>query len=134
RRGANKVPSLPEHRSNSGHLEHQPLHDVVARAGLRRHELTGLLRQVEKDRAGLKERKRLPAWTVMVDYRGHPVVRADLEELGRELLALADIHRNDSVIEPGLLEKNRNLVSVRCRPIVQIDHFGSPSSTPPAGA
>ena len=47
----------------------------------------------------------------------------NLQELRRELLALADIHRDDFVFEPGLFEKNRDLVPVRCWPIVQVNHF-----------
>src|SRR5262249_31705273 len=38
------------------------------------------------------------------------------------LLALADIHRYDPVRQPGLLEKDRDLVAVRRRPIIEIDH------------
>jgi hypothetical protein len=64
-----------------------------------------------------------------IDDRGHPVVRADLQERGVELVALADIDRNDAVREPGLLQHDMDLVAVRRRPGVKLDHrFGSPRS------
>ena len=58
----------------------------------------------------------------MVDDRGYLVPRAELQELGRELLALAQIHRLDGVVEPGLLDHLAPLVAVVRRPEVEIEH------------
>src|SRR5262249_27606701 len=37
--------------------------------------------------------------------------------------ALADVHRLDVVGQPGLLEEDRDLVAVRRRPIVEVEHL-----------
>src|SRR6185437_5610420 len=58
----------------------------------------------------------------MVDDRGDAVVRRDREERRLELLALADVHRMDLVLEPGLLEEERDLVAVGRGPVMKVDH------------
>ena len=47
---------------------------------------------------------------------------AIVEEFGAELLALADVHRVDRVLELRFLEKHRHLVTVRRGPVIEIDH------------
>ena len=47
-------------------------------------------REIEQDTTGFEHRDRLSVRPVMVDDRGNLVVRADLQELGRELFALVD--------------------------------------------
>jgi hypothetical protein len=39
-----------------------------------------------------------------------------------ELIALADVHRNDFVRQAGLFEKNRDLVAVGRGPLIKINH------------
>jgi len=59
---------------------------------------------------------------LLIDNGGNAVVRRDRQELRLELLAFADIDRNDVVLEPCFLEENRHLVTVRRRPVIKIDH------------
>src|SRR5262249_2372482 len=70
---------------------------------------------------------------------------ADRQELRRELVALADIHAMDPVGQPGLLQHDMDLVAVRRRPAVEVDHrkaaplllkmpaTGDPGGSPPPG-
>src|SRR5262249_19194240 len=114
---------LSRHRPEPGHLPEQPFynHDTVAEG--MRQELAGFLREVDENGAGLEHRNRFAAvLRVVIDDRRHAVVRRKGPELRPELLALADIHRYDPVRQPGLLEKDRDLVAVRRRPIIEIDH------------
>jgi hypothetical protein len=64
----------------------------------------------------------------VIDQRGDAVVRRNREEFRLELLALADVDRDDLVGQSGLFEKNRNLVSVRGGPVVEINHRPNPSA------
>jgi hypothetical protein len=44
------------------------------------------------------------------------------KKLRLELVALADVDREDLVGEPGLFEEYRDLVAVRRGPVIEIDH------------
>ena len=57
-------------------------------------ERAGLAGQVEQDRARLEQRDRLAVGPVRVDDGRDLVVRADLQEVGRELVAGADVDRD----------------------------------------
>jgi hypothetical protein len=57
-----------------------------------------------------------------VDDRRDAVVGGNAQEVRLELLALADVHRNDAVGDAGLFQKDRDLVAVGRRPIIEIDH------------
>ena len=57
-----------------------------------------------------------------IDDRGHPVVRRDREEFGLELIAAADVDRNNPVRKSSLFQEDGDLVTIRCRPVVEIDH------------
>src|SRR5262249_14874477 len=59
---------------------------------------------------------------LVVDQRRDAVVGRDREKFRLELLALADVHRNDLVLEPRFLEEHRDLVAIRRGPIMQLDH------------
>ncbi len=59
---------------------------------------------------------------VVVDDRRHPVVRADRQKFGLELVAATDVDRDHAVFEAALLEHDRDLPAVRRRPIIKIDH------------
>ena len=60
-------------------------------------------------------------WRAIDDGR-NAIVRRNREEFRPELLALAYIDRQDPVRQPRLFEENRDLMAVRGRPIVKIDH------------
>ncbi len=114
---------LPGHGPEPAHLPEQPLKNVGPPAQITRHELAGLLREINQDGAGLEHADRRAAPRgIMVDDRGHAVVRRNPEELRPELLARADVHRDDPVRGAGLFEEDRDLVTVGRRPIVQVDH------------
>src|SRR3546814_6458757 len=51
----------------------------------------------------------------------HPVVRADLQEFGLELVAGADVDRVDLVRQPHLFQHDGDLKAIRRRPHVEID-------------
>src|SRR5262245_689737 len=44
-----KIVGLPEHRSNSAHLKHEPLKNAVALTHIRRPELAGFFRQIHQN-------------------------------------------------------------------------------------
>src|SRR2546425_2609540 len=113
---------LPEHRADVSHLEHGPLHHLPAIAQVARQELAGLGGEVEEHRARLGERERFPARAFLVDHRRDLVVRRDGEELRPELVARTDIDRVHSVRQPGFLEHDVDLVAVRGRPGIEVDH------------
>jgi hypothetical protein len=50
------------------------------------------------------------------------IIRGDREELELELIAVADVHRNNFVPEASLFEKNRDLVAVGRGPVIKINH------------
>jgi len=62
-----KETELTEHRANAAHLEHEPLNSLVAGGRIPRQELAALLGEIDQDRAGFKQRQRLPARTVGIE-------------------------------------------------------------------
>ena len=132
---------LAGHRSEPADLPEQPFQHRLPPAQVGRQKLPSLVGQVHQDRAGFEYRERLAAVRRrVIDDRRHSIVRADRQELRLELLAGADVHRDDPVVEPGFLEKHRDFVPVRRRPVVEIDHHPShcaaaapaPSFRPPS--
>src|SRR5258708_18935274 len=104
------------------HLPEQPLQGVEAAAQILREELSGLLREIQEDRAGFEHaHRRALVRGLVIDDRGHAIVGPDLQELGLELIALADVDRNDLVRKPGLLEEHGDLVPVGRLPVIEID-------------
>jgi hypothetical protein len=76
-----------------------------------------------QDRTGFEHRhRRAAARRIVIDDGGHAVVGADLEEVGLELLARPDVHRDQLVGQPAFLEHDGNLPAVGRRPVVKIDH------------
>ena len=59
---------------------------------------------------------------LVIDDGRHAVVGCDRQEFGRELLSTTDVHRDDPVGQAGFLEKQRDLVTIRRWPVVEIDH------------
>src|SRR4029078_1694340 len=76
-------------------------------------------REIHQDRAGLEQAEII----VAIDDRGDAVVRADLEEIRRELLVLADVDRMHGVGEANFFQHDGSLAAVRRRPGVKVDHF-----------
>src|SRR5713101_5140976 len=113
---------LAGHRPEPAHLPHQPFeHRHLAPHVALRPELAGLLAEINEDRAGFENADRRTARAVAVDDRRDPVVGADLEEIGLELLALADIHRLYRIGQPHFLERDADLAAVRRVPGPQFD-------------
>src|SRR2546430_723920 len=82
---------LAEHRADAAHLEHHPLQHFVLGTVRLRHEFPGLGREVDQDRTGFEHRDRLAVRTFRVRDGGNLVVRADLQEIGLELVARPDV-------------------------------------------
>src|SRR5215469_10108543 len=111
--GASEMSLLPELGTLIGQLPADPLSDIVFAARILRVEPSGLLSEIHHDRPGFENRHRgAAAHRLVVDYRGHPAVRRNLQKFGSELVPAADIDRFDRVREPQLLEKNYNLLAV----------------------
>ncbi len=116
-----EVMHLAEHGADTAHLPHQPLDRVPVRLGLLGPELPGLFGEVHEDRARFEQREA----RVVVDDGGNAIVGADLQEVGLELVTLADVDGVRSVLEAAFLEHDRDLAAVGGRPSVEIDHRAS---------
>ena len=81
---AQEMVHLTEDRSDTPHLKHQPLDDLVAGRQFRRHELSRLLGQIHEDGTGLEHGIRLTVGTVLIDDGRDLGVRIDGDEFGRE--------------------------------------------------
>ncbi|CFM29709.1 Uncharacterised protein [Bordetella pertussis] len=121
-----EVVVLAGHGAQSAHLPEQPLQHVGAPAQVGGDELAGLLGQVQQDGAGLEQRDRRAAiGRRLIDDGRDAVVGRDGQEFRLELLALADVDGVYAVRQAGLFEKERDLVAVGSRPVVEIDHGAS---------
>ena len=58
----------------------------------------------------------------MIDDGWNLVVRADLEELRAELIALSDVDRQNTIMQAKFGQHYRDLVSIRRRPEIEINH------------
>ncbi len=114
---------LSEHRAEAAHLPEQPLVHLHAPALVGRIEATGLAAEILQDGAGFEDRDRLAVRPVGIDDGRHLVVGRDRQELGLELVALADIDRMHGVRQAGLLEHDGDLPSVRGRPVIEVDRM-----------
>ena len=63
-----------------------------------------------------------PPLGVVVDQDRHAVIGIDLQKVGLELVAAPDIAGNQIVIETQFFEQDRDLLPVRRRPKVEIEH------------
>ena len=105
--------------------------DPRAAAQVSRHELTGLFREIQQDRAGFEHTHRIvAAWRIMIHNRRHPVVWADLQKLGRKLIPRADVHWNGGIRQPHFLQRDGYFPAIRGGPIVEVNHFTSPNIDP----
>src|SRR3954466_10039972 len=105
--------------SEIGHLPEQPLIDCDTSAFVIGVEPAGLAAEILQDCTRLENRYGATARTIRIDDRGHAVVRRDLEKIRLELLALGNVDRYDVIGQTALLEHDRNLPAVRCRPVVK---------------
>src|SRR6267143_227080 len=130
---AAEMAGLPHHGPDRAHLKHQPLQRDVLTTIVAGQQLPGSPRQVEQNRSRLENREGLSVRPVAVNDRGDLVVRADSQKLRFELLAGADVHRPDLVLEAGLLEHDMDLVPVGRGPSIDFDHLDLPfvCSVPP---
>jgi hypothetical protein len=93
------------------------------RARIRGDELAGLVGQIKQDGARLEHRNRLAAvGRRMIDDRRDAVVGRDGQKVCLELLAFADVDRNDLVFQSRFLEENRDLVAIRRSPVKHVNH------------
>src|SRR5262249_723627 len=102
----------------------QPLQRRRTRAHILREEASGLLREMDEDRAGLEDRERA-ARDVVVDDRRDLLVGIERGEGRSHLLLLPEIDRDHPVLEAGLLEHDGDLPAVGRGPRVEIDHVPS---------
>jgi len=117
------VVPLPEHRADPAHLKHHPFEAFVAPNRVLGDQLAAiLLRQINQDRGRFEQSEGLAARAVGVDYRRNPVVRRNLQKLGLELIAGADIDRDHLVFEAELFECNVHLVAIGGRPGPDFEH------------
>ena len=84
-------------RAHRRDLEEEPLDCLVARRGIGGHELSCLLRKVEKDRPRFEERQRFAARADGIDNGGNFAVRVERQVLGRALVALAEVDKMDLI-------------------------------------
>src|SRR5690606_26723561 len=75
----------------------------------------------------------LTVWARAIDNRRNLVVRAYLEEIRLELIAPADMDGLHGIVQATFLEHDVNLVAVRRRPGVDVDHSLISSCSEAAG-
>jgi hypothetical protein len=79
---------------------------MVALAQFAAQQLAGFLRQIEQNFAGFKQAQRSAAVRRLVINDGRDfIIRRDSQKERAELLAFADIHANDPVIQLGFFKK-----------------------------
>ena len=117
---------LPSHRTEPAHLPHQPLIDRQLIAVGRTIEFSGLAREILQDCAAFEEGERRAVRAVVIDDRWHAVVGRYFQKIGFELIAFADVHQMRALANAHLLKRNCDFPSVRCGPIVKIDHSACP--------
>ena len=76
---------------------------------------------VDQDRTAFEQRQRA-AFRFVIDHGGNLVVRRDLQELGLELLAIADIDRHGFIGHAQFFQQDEGLAAIRGGPGMQCDH------------
>ena len=89
--------------------------------GRRADEASGLLAEVEQDRARIEHPRLAAARPLGVDDRRHLAVRVDGAKGGRVLLALGRVDGNDFVRQAELLEHQRDLGRIGRRVEIEAD-------------
>jgi hypothetical protein len=96
---------------------------VVTLAQLSAQQFASLLCQIEQYFSGFKQAQRLAPIGRMVINNGRDFIVWRYSQKERtELIAFADIHANDPVIQFGFLKKEGDLMAVRGRGIIKVDH------------
>jgi hypothetical protein len=99
------------------------LHHLQTRPHIPRHELSGLLRQIDQDGAAFEYRHRLAAiGRRAIDDRRHPAVGAEFQEFRLVLIATAQLHRMDGIKQAAFLQHDGDLPAIRRRRVMQVDH------------
>ena len=109
---------LTGHRPDPAHLPHQPLIDGDAVTLALAVKAPGLAGKVLQDRAAFEDRDRLAVRPLGIGDGGHPVVRCDLQEIGRELVPRTDVDEVERVGQPHLLKRDGDFPAVRRGPVV----------------
>ena len=107
-----------------GAREHEPVQRRGLPRRVLRQQLAALLGEVERDRAGLRDRERLPARTVLVDDRGDRRRGVDREVLGLARVARREVELVRAVGEARFLERDRGAMAVAGAGGVEVDHPG----------
>ena len=107
-----KEAELTKHRTNAAHLEHHPLHGLVALGRIRRHQLAGFLRQIDQDGTRLKQRQWLTARAIGVNDGGDFVVGVERDELGSELIVGLKADQVRLIRQAHLFQGNGHLHAV----------------------
>ncbi|MFO0636355.1 MAG: hypothetical protein U0168_26290 [Nannocystaceae bacterium] len=110
---------LTHHRADAADLEEQPLQRDRARVGLGRQQPTGLVREVEQDRAALEHDEVL---RVVVDDHRDAAVGVEREEPRLALLEPRQVDRAHRVGQRQLLERDGDLAAVGRGRGQQLDH------------
>ena len=115
---------LAGHRAEPAHLPEQPLDLFGARTQIAGEELAGLLGEIEQDGAGFEHRDRRAAARRDHDRRcaGMRLFGDTSRNLRSNCSPFPMLIGNDFVFQPGLFEKDRDLVAVGSRPVIEIDH------------
>ncbi len=121
-----EVVILPCHGAKPTHLPHWPLIDGQLVAIGCAIECPCLARQILQDGAAFKEGERRAVGAVMIDNSRHAVVGLNFQEIGIELLTFADVHQLRGVGKVHFLKRNCDFPSIRCGPVVKIDHRTCP--------
>jgi hypothetical protein len=85
-------------------LEHHPLQAEVAANGISGYQLaTGLFRPIDHDRGRLEQLQGRTIGTLRIDDRRNAMVWRDRQEFRLELVAFADVDRDDLVGQAEVL-------------------------------
>ena len=123
RRGELEVYGLARERPKAGGDEEQPgkqLRPVFRRA----EEFAGFLSEVDEDRRGIEDARRLSAGTFGVHDRRNLAVGVDRAKGGRVLLAFARVDRDDLVGKPASSRKRAIFAGFGVGMVVEADHSG----------
>src|SRR5579883_486889 len=121
---------LPGHGTEVANLPEQPFEYLRAAGQILREELSSFFGEIDQDRAGFEDGDRRAAvCRSAVDDRRNTVVRRDRQKPGLELLAAPDVDRMNRVRDFCFCEEYRDLVPVRGRPIIKLDHRGVPQGS-----
>ena len=113
---------LTKHWPDATHLPHQPFDNGLAHRAACRQQLARFFGKIHQDGTRFEHACRLSVKTVTVDDRRNPVIRAERQEFGLELIAFTNIDPVQLIGQAKLLQRDGNLVAIgRCGEI-DFDH------------